>query len=108
MKVEQGVGLTEETLEALSSIRDVVVELGAEINQISSEDRQVAEAISQTEAAINQLDTNTQRNAQIADRTADATVSLSELMQSVAAMTDRFRVSSKPASGRAPLRGAAA
>jgi len=111
-QVERGVGLVDQTGEALNGIVERVAEIDSLVSEISASSQEQSSGLGQVNTAVNQMDQVTQQNAAMVE---EATAAAAQMRQETANLTrlvSRFQVVAvaapamktyAPAPARAPV-----
>lgn len=98
--VKRGVGLVDDTGEALRGIVDSVTEIAAHVAGIAVSSREQSSGLAEINQAVNQLDQVTQQNAAMFEETTAASHALTRESESLINVMARFRIDSVGDGGR--------
>jgi len=101
-QVERGVGLVDQTGQALGAIVERVVEIAGLVAEISQSSQEQATGLNQVNTAVNQMDQVTQQNAAMVEEATAAAAQLKQEAGSLSRLVGRFQVGAQPARIVAP------
>ena len=91
-QVERGVGLVDETGEALNGIVERVAEIDSLVSDIAASSHEQSSGLAQVNTAVNQMDQMTQQNAAMVEEATAAAAQLRQETANLAALGTRFNV----------------
>jgi len=103
-QVERGVGLVDETGQALGAIVERVVEIAGLVAEISQSSQEQSTGLQQVNTAVNQMDQVTQQNAAMVEEATAAAAQLKQEAGSLSTLVGRFEVGVQPARVVTPTR----
>ncbi|MBU3960838.1 MAG: methyl-accepting chemotaxis protein [Alphaproteobacteria bacterium] len=92
-EVKNGVGLVDQTGEALHTIANEVTAISLEVEKIVSSAREQSTGLTEIDAAIGQIDRNTQQNAAMVEESSAAIQSLANEASALEQLMVRFQIS---------------
>ena len=91
-EVDVGVRLVTATGDALSKIRDHVVDINAQVHQIANAAKEQSYKLKEVNSAVSQMDQVTQRNAAMVEETTASTNQLADDASSLARLISHFKL----------------
>ncbi|WP_429929893.1 HAMP domain-containing methyl-accepting chemotaxis protein [Agrobacterium vitis] len=91
-EVNAGVRLVTATGDALSKIRDHVVDINAQVHQIANAAKEQSFKLQEVNSAVSQMDQVTQRNAAMVEETTASTNQLADDAQNLARLISHFKL----------------
>ena len=99
-EVKNGVGLVDQTGEALHTIAEEVTAISQEVEKIVHSAREQSTGLTEIDAAIGQIDRNTQQNAAMVEESSAAIRSLANEASALEQLMVRFQISGSEAQAR--------